>query len=526
MGIRELFGFSRAGAEQVGEENPPPSTAKLAQEQAVDELMGLFDSVPDPDWVLHKLGLPRECLRQLESDDEISGALETRHDAVVSTPWRLEPDTGPVAQWVLDEIGPHIEDVISGAWSALPYGYSVQEVIWRPDPQDRNRVGGVEAVVSKPFEWFKPTRDGELRYLRPDNQIEGERVDAVYKFLLTCHRASWRNPYGEALLSRLYWPWFFRNQGWRFWMQFLERHGTPLMLGKGSNPDGLAEALSRAVQDSVVAVGQDDNVEAVGSQQSGESFDRVEQALVRRIQRRILGQTLTSGTDGTGSRALGEVHDRVRMDKRDADIRLVQPTVQQLITAGVFLRFGPNAEAPEFRLEDGQGLQTQRAERDEKLFKVGVRFTEDYIQRTYGLEADEFSVSDNPGGQSGGGGLGLSASSGSQGVALPPGAQTFAQEGEGRRFTAAQEEVETIVGSTLAQSPNPIDPEELRGIIRASSGPEDLSERLAARFDAQRLGGSRQFRELVERALFAADIVGFGQAQADPTDDRAAEGDE
>jgi hypothetical protein len=42
---------------------------------------------------------------------------------------------------------------------------------------------------------------------------------------------TYRQPYGRALYSQLYWPWFFRKMGWQFWMKFLERWGTPFLVG-------------------------------------------------------------------------------------------------------------------------------------------------------------------------------------------------------------------------------------------------------------------------------------------------------
>ena len=50
-----------------------------------------FTTVPDPDLMLQKAGIQRQHLRFLELDDEVAQCVETRKDAVIGTPWRLEP---------------------------------------------------------------------------------------------------------------------------------------------------------------------------------------------------------------------------------------------------------------------------------------------------------------------------------------------------------------------------------------------------------------------------------------------------
>ena len=79
-------------------------------------------------------------------------------------------------------------------------------------------------------------------------------VDTELKFMLTRHRESHKQPFGEALLSRVYWPWYFRHNGWQFWGQFLERFGTPLLLGKVSSPKEWVQLMQQLGIDSVVAV--------------------------------------------------------------------------------------------------------------------------------------------------------------------------------------------------------------------------------------------------------------------------------
>ena len=355
---------------------------------------------------------------------------------------------------------------------------------------------GLARIEEKPFEWFLPGRDGSLRYFNNlgTEGIEGKEVDTRFKFFLTRRQATYRNPYGEAILSRLYWPWFFRSQGMKFWARFLERFGQPLLVGyTDGNRSELADSLLTAVQDAVVAVGSGDKVEAVAPGNAGENFNRFESAMEKRIQKVILGQTLTTDVDGKGSYAAANVHDRVRGDRRQSDLRLVTDTVQRIVNALTILNF-PATEPPKFVMEDAQGLETDRAERDVNLAKANtsLRFTQEYYRDVFGLDAEHFQL--------------VEASKPSSMID-----DRFAQfADDGTKFTPDQQEIEELADSALAQTSSPIPLASIKAAIDAATDPEDLAERLAKLVGEE---SSEMFQGLLERALFTADVLGYGNAE-------------
>lgn len=473
----------------------PPSTAGLMSDQAVDDFVELLIRLPEPDEILAAAGKTRADLRSLMVDDEIGSAMETRVAAVHATPWRLEPVQGTVTEFAWEELDRHIESMIDGAFPAVAYGYSVIELVYRRDGERRR----LDRAAEKPFEWFAPQRDGSLLYTAPaGGDPAGQPVDTFYKFLLTRRRPTYRQPQGDALLSRLYWPWYLRSQGWRFWARFLERFGAPMLLGQTpGDTKVLATALAAAVQSASLAVGADDKVEAISPNTDGGSFDRFHVAVDKRIQKVVLGQTLTTDTQGVGSQALGNVHDLVRKDRRAADLRMIARTIQQAVNALTALNF-PAADPPVFAWDTGVDLGADRADRDVKLRQAGVRFRRQYFLDRYDLEDEHFDVD--------------------QGQPPTPGAQasagrgpyTFAASPRPRRFTAAQEAVEDLGDAGVEQSPQPIPPGDLRRIIAAARDPDDLIDRLSEFVDAEL--ETSAFRELVERALFAADLMGYAHA--------------
>ncbi len=263
----------------------------------------------------------------------------------------------------------------------------------------------------------------------------------------------------------------------------------------------MADALLQAVQDAVVAVGTGDKVEAVAPGNAGESFRHFESAMEKRIQKVILGQTLTTDIDGKGSYAAARVHNEVREDRRQSDLRLVTDTVQRIVNALVGLNF-PAAEPPRFLLEDVQGLEADRAARDVDLAKAnpGLRFTPEYYQDVYGFEAGHFELTATPP---------PSPPAKTRAGGAPFGAGAFADGGD-RRITPDQQEIEDLADAALGMVVNPIPPADIRAAIEAANGPEDLADRLGEMAGREPLEG---FRESLERALFMADVMGYGNSE-------------
>lgn len=477
------------------------SSRKIFNHDNLDQVAGMLSAVPDPDTVLQKLGRTRADLRAMEGDDEVAQCLDTRRDAVVSMPWRLEPGEGAVTDWLWSELDAHWESIISAAWSSVPYGYSIMRPVYRP-ADDGRRIGGLAWVDDMPIELFSATGTGEWKIQQKDGTqrlIEPWELETIY--LITVRRGRSRNPYGDALLSRAYWPWYFRHNAWRFWMQFLERFGSPLLIGETTrDPDTMAEALAMAVQDAVIAVGAGDKVTVAHSAGSGDSFSNAEGALVRRIQRLILGQTLTSDVGSAGSFAAAKVHDGVREDKRNADARLVTRTVQRLCNSLVRLAFSPTTEVPKFALEDGVGIQPERADRDAKLVTCGaVKLTREYFARAYDFEADDFEIP------------GDAPAPGPAEEAAPVEEEDQPAAGKltRRRFSVDQEEVEALSAAAIREARQPITAEALREAIRLAKNPDDLVKRLEKLYS----GPADEFQDLVQRALFTADVMGYVHAE-------------
>jgi len=472
-------------------------------EQAIDYLINPLFSMADTDETLRKLGIHRKELRALESDDEVYAAIETRREALVATSWRLEKGMPKQNKFLASEVKKILQSVLRGSFNAVLYGYSVQEAVYFQRDDGRVCIG---SVSEKPFEWFEPKNDGRLIYRSVLNPM-GEDVDQTLKFFLTVRNETYRQPYGEALLSRLYWAWLFRVNGWKFWAKNLERAGTPFLKGTAPDymlPDGtpavdkLASILNSAVQNATLALPEGWTAEFMSAQQTGATFEQFESAVIKRIQKLILGQTLTSDVGSSGSFAAAKVHAGVLDDRKRADIRLVSKTVQKIIDALHFVnQFA--GDPPLFIMEDDTGLELDRSDRDSKLVSAGIlKLTPEYLLRVYDYVGGDFEIP-------------APATTVAPTPVLTDTVNTtkFAASANLPTFSPKQQVIESLADNVLENLKSPIADADIFNAVKAARDYEDLSDRLAVLFDET---DTSAFRETLERATFAADCIGFAHA--------------
>ncbi len=476
-----------------------PKAAGLLTEVAVEKLAFSMGRAADIDEVLRKAGVSRQRLSVLMADDEISQAMETRLDSVINAPWRFKEDHGEQTEFLKEQVAYWHNEIITGAWEACPFGYSVMEANYQVLEDGRFTLNGIQV---KPLEWFEPKNNGELIYREPQANTEINVFQRwPLKFFLTRRKPSFKQPYGDPLLSKLYWLWFFRTNSTKFWVKFLERFGSPLLVGKvgGQNRkqddiDAMTSALLNAHSLSVIAIDSDDDVQTVGTNFSGagsSAFEAFDTVLTRRIQKVVLGQTLTSGTDGTGSRALGEVHENVRMDKRNSDLRMITPTFQDIVDAICFLN---GFEKHTIILGGEQDLNVKVVERDLKLKDLGVEFTDQYVMETYGIKPEHFKMRSEQ------------TSLNTQFSAIPK--RAFSFKAQANKLSAEQQEVEELTdGQADLQL---LTNKQIKQLAAESDGPEGLVFNLMQLIPT---ASESQFKANLDQALYAADILGYATAQ-------------
>lgn len=465
------------------------SSGSLSTHEAVSQFATRISRLPDLDETLRKAGIQRHRLEVLLDDDEIAQVTETRLDALLATPYRIEPNDTKEAELLKLELEEWFVEIATSAHNALFFGYSVQEAIYT---QKVNRIG-LGWIGEKPMEWFEPKSDGRLIY-RPDGTGFEQIVDQSFKFFLTQRKATFKKPYGKALLSVLYWLFFFKQNGFKFWAKQLERFGTPILLGKVKDGDdsdiaAMNSALLSAHAQSVVSIDADDDVQILSGDKNGSagsSFEVFNSILMKQIQKVVLGQTLTSGNDGGGSRALGEVHENVRKDKLKSDIRLITPTVQAVVNALCDLN---GWQRHKVIIGDGKSLNKDQADRDVKLKNAGANLTPQYFQREYGLQDGDIAEAQEQ--------LPKTFS------AIPK--QAFSFKADVQKIDPNQQEVDSMVDDidkTLFSE------SELLKVVETVKDTSELQEKLYSLMSGESV---EKFNATMVRALYLFDVVGYVQ---------------
>ncbi|OOF44020.1 hypothetical protein BKK51_10155 [Rodentibacter trehalosifermentans] len=344
--------------------------------------------LPNPDPVLKKMGKDISAYREILSDSHVGGCVRRRKAAIKGLEWRLTPTGNEKTDEILTALFDRlpISQIINQILDATLFGYQALEVMW----ESKDGLFLPVAVEGKPQEWFVFDEENRLM-LRTKEHYNGDLVPEK-KFLLATQQADYMNPYGRADLAMCFWAATFKKGGFKFWLEFMEKYGSPWLVGKHPRQaqtheiDELLDSMEAMLGTAVAAIPDDSSISMLESASKGASsqvFDDFLRYCKSEIAIALLGQNQT--TEAEANRASATAGLEVTRDIRDDDASLVEGVFNQLLTWICELNF--NVETlPTFELFEQESIDKLQAERDKILTEMGVGFTEQYIQRTYGFE--------------------------------------------------------------------------------------------------------------------------------------------
>lgn len=382
------------GFVRFSETTQPEIGRQIATRATAQGFNNFYGVLPNPDPVLRKLGKSIQVYRDLRSDGHIGGCIRRRKAAVKGLQRGIgrEQASNRITKNIeaifadLD-----LERIISEILDASLYGYQPLEVVW-------GKVGGMLVpvdVIGKPAEWFLFDDENRLRFRSTSGDSWGDLLPDR-KFLLPRQDASYDNPYGQPDLSRCFWPTKFKQGGTEFWFKFIEKYGTPWLIGKNprSTPDHeterLLDMLEEMVQDAVAVIPDDSSVEiveAAGKAASGDVFECFLKYQRSEVSIALLGQNQTTEADVTNASAQAGLE--VSGEIRDADGGMVVACFNELISWITDLNF--NGEPPIYAMWEAESINKLQAERDQKLKQAGANFTNQYFLRAYNLQPGDLA---------------------------------------------------------------------------------------------------------------------------------------
>lgn len=351
--------------------------------------------LPNPDPVLKKMGRDISVYREILSDSHVGGCVRRRKAAIKGLEWRITPTgnekTDEILAALFDRLP--VNQIINQILDAALFGYQALEVMWTSE----NGLLLPTEVVGKPQEWFVFDEDNRLM-LRTKENRNGDIVPEK-KFLLATQQADYMNPYGRADLAMCFWAATFKKGGFKFWLEFAEKYGSPWLVGKyprnanAHEIDELLDSMEKMLGTAVAAIPDDSSIDMLESGSKGGSsqvFDDFLRYCKSEIAIALLGQNQT--TEAEANRASATAGLEVTRDIRDDDASMVEGVFNQLLAWICELNFNVDT-LPTFELYEQESIDKLQAERDELLAGLGVQFTEQYIMRTYGFEEGDIVVS-------------------------------------------------------------------------------------------------------------------------------------
>ncbi len=342
--------------------------------------------------------------RELLRDDQVAATFHQRRLAVIARDWEVQPggerrQDKAAAESLREQLGQIRWDAVTDKMlSGIFYGHAVAECLWARD----GRQVVMDAVRVRDRKRFGFDGRGDLRLLtmaKPDGEALPE-----HKFWAFQTGADHDDdPYGLGLAHWLYWPVFFKRNGIKFWLIFLEKFGQPTAVGRyetNATPPERAKLLQalRAIHtDSGISIPKGMEIELLEAARSGTGdYTALYDHMDRAIAKVVLGQV--ASTEGTpGKLGNEELQQDVRLDLVKADANLVCDSFNRSVVRWLTEWNYPNAAPPRVwrKTEDAEDL-SRVAERESTVFDMGFRSTLRHVHATYGGEWEETGPEPDP----------------------------------------------------------------------------------------------------------------------------------
>jgi phage gp29-like protein len=315
--------------------------------------------------------------RMLSTDATLAGLWEKRSKAVIGLPWTIVPgDDTPEAQQIADACLEMVWGIrslevdLAHLLSATAKGCAFEEMRW--EVARRGRLSGlwtVAELADRPM-WRFGFRDSVLHLRRRDAQLAPVPPGRI----LHLAHGTKDNPYGAALLDRVWWFYWLSLHAWKYYGVALEKWASPTVMVPYSRTGDdtvdqptVAQALAVAADvqsEYAIAVPNDVKVELLEATRGGNvSYEAFLHLLDRAKALFFLGEVDTSGlSQGPGSFAKNTVSNEVRYETIVADARQLEDALTDgLIAPFVRVNWGLDVPMPYWEFDVLEA--TDRAER-------------------------------------------------------------------------------------------------------------------------------------------------------------------
>lgn len=343
-----------------------------------------------------------ELYEETAQEPQIKSCLQQRFRALIAYDWRVLPGgEKDIDKEAASDLERHLkafsfDDRTEKMLWGLYYGFSAGEAIYE---RQKGKVVLKDILVRNRRRFAFDANKKLL--LKTFDAPQGLSVPDRKFWTFSCGADNDDEPYGRGLAYWLYWPAYFKRNGWRWWLRYLELFATPARVGK--YPAGATAEEKNILWDMLSHFGQDDrlmfpeglDVSLIESSRSGTSdYSTLKQELDGEIAKIILSQTMT--TDDGASLSQAQVHAGVAADIVRADVDLICDSFNAQVGRWLTEWNYPGAAIPRLvRTPRKDPDLNSLVNRDRTLAEMGFPPTADYVVATYG-EGFRPADPDNP----------------------------------------------------------------------------------------------------------------------------------
>lgn len=321
--------------------NPISQPSYIASSMSVDKLHSILRSAEQGDCA-DLFSLYRDILA---SDSHLQSEFAKRKMVLICEIIQAQPadennlydvSAAEFVQNMLDSI-PQRTRILSHMLDACLYPLSVVEKVFRKSNK-QSLCYELDRLVEVPHRLLD-LRSGDVRIFKIDDfgntTTESFLANPESFIIHRGHILTSPDYWGGPMRSLLFW-WLFSTMDIGWWAEWLERFGTPFLIGKYDQSDTtsrgvLTRAFSAVQRLGGLVITKDTEVEINNalSSQNGDSFEKFIAICNREKSKLVLGQTLSAEAQPTGlGSGVADSHEAVRRDIKLFDAMMLATTIR------------------------------------------------------------------------------------------------------------------------------------------------------------------------------------------------------
>ena len=241
---------------------------------------------------------------------------------LIITPASDSPENDEIADALdkmIDCMDYPMRKVRNDIYSALPYGYSVSEIIWEAEEDtEAVRIARIRPIsidtLPHPFIYNEET--GELETILQTVDDNDPIEIPAEKCLVYSYDECFGDRMGTSILDAVYENWFQKQKLLQYWNVYLQKHEGPTLAAFIEDPTFKEEVLDglEAIHEgrTNITMGQNDRIEVVESSHRGEGFKEAIEYHDNMIFRKMnIGTMILGQENGNGAYAQSQTQNDV-----------------------------------------------------------------------------------------------------------------------------------------------------------------------------------------------------------------------